>query len=307
MASSADTILGVVQGLAGAGALAGALYWGVGFSRIQRTLRAFPTAEAGLDLPGAAEDDSVCIVIPAHNEAHAIAELVGSLRAQTWPRLHVVLALDRCTDETERVAREAIGGDERFTVHTIEECPPGWAGKAHAAWRGARDIDAARRAGLLLFADADTQFHAECVRACVRLLRNRGLGLLSLLSTLSADRWYERIAQPAAVLELMRQYPLASANRWPNPRAFANGQFMLFTREAYDASGGHEAVKSHLLEDIALARHTARAGHRVGVLRAGDMLRCRMYEDWAAFRRGWKRIFTEASNRRSSRLAAAMT
>ena len=47
---------------------------------------------------------------------------------------------------------------------------------------------------------------------------------------------------PAATLELMRQYPLTLANAATDRRPFANGQFMLFTREGYEDIGGHEAV-----------------------------------------------------------------
>lgn len=288
----------------GAGAFAGGFYWCAGAVRILQSLRDFPTAEAGADMPLPEPAPPVCLIVPAHNERHAIGGLVRSLRAQTYPALHVVLSLDRCTDDTEAVALQAIDGDPRFTIHRVQTCPPDWAGKTHAAWSAVSHAPPAQAAPLLLFADADTQFHPRCVHAAVALLHQRSLGLLSLLSALSVDRWYEQLVQPAATLELLRQYPIASANRWPRPRAFANGQFMLFTRAAYEAAGGHQAVRSHLLEDIALARHTARAEHRTGVLRAGQMLHCRMYENWPAFRRGWRRIYTEAANRRSSRLAS---
>lgn len=304
MPADADTWISILLFLLGAGALAGGFYWSAGAARIIHSLRAFPPADAGADMPLPDPAPTVCIVIPAHNERHAIGELIASLRAQTYPALHVVLSLDRCTDDTDAVARAAISGDPRFTIYTVSHCPDDWAGKTHAAWRAVADTAPAQSASMLLFADADTQFHPRCVHAAVALLQRRSLGLLSLLSALTVERWYEFIAQPSAVLELLRQYPITSANRWPKPRAFANGQFMLFTREAYNAAGGHEAVQSHLLEDIALARHTARAGHRTGVLRAGNMLRCRMYENWPAFRRGWRRIYTEAANRRSSRLAS---
>src|SRR5204862_6144625 len=95
-------------------------------------------------------------------------------------------------------------------------------------------------------ADADTSFTPGCVAASLALMRERKLDLLSLLSTLSFDTWFERIVQPAATLELMRQYPLTLANAAMDRRPFANGQFMLFTREAYEDVGGHEAVKSSL-------------------------------------------------------------
>src|SRR5205823_291327 len=97
------------------------------------------------------------------------------------------------------------------------------------------------------------------IRACVALLERRRLDLLSLLSTLTCDTWFERLAQPAAGFELVRQYPISRANRRSNPRAFANGQFMLFRRAAYDAIGGHGAVHDELLEDLALARRLADA------------------------------------------------
>ena len=127
--------------------------------------------------------------------------------------------------------------------------------------------------------------------------------LLSLLSELTAGKWFERVAQPSAAFELLRQYPLLRTNRRDKQqRPFANGQFMLFDAATYRAIGGHEAVKDELLEDIALARLVKERGHRGGLLNSGGIVRCRMYEDWGEFRRGWKRIYVEAANRRSARL-----
>jgi hypothetical protein len=101
----------------------------------------------------------------------------------------------------------------------------------------------------------------------------------------------------------MRQYPLTRANGLKGQRAFANGQFMLFRRDAYDAVGGHAAVRRALLEDLALARLIVRLRRKVGVFFADGLFRCRMYADWAQFRRGWTRIYTEAANRKASRLS----
>lgn len=281
---------------------------------IVRTAFRIPTAAAGLALPEAAADlPSVCVVIPAHNEEASIASLARSLKAQDYPNLHVVFCLDRCTDGTEQILREELGEaagegaegadqDERFTILNIAACPADWAGKVHAIHRGVTDVPAAGTAQLLLFADADTVFHPSCIRAGQALLRHRDLGMLSLLSTLTVHAWFERIVQPAASLELVRQYPLTRANSRTRPRAFANGQFMLFTRAAYEQVGGHAATRGALLEDIELARLCAKAKIPIGLFPAADMLRCRMYESWPQFRRGWKRIFIEAANRRPARL-----
>ena len=164
--------------------------------------------------------------------------------------------------------------------------------------RGAQDAD------YLLFADADTVFEPGCIAASLALVRQRKLDLLSLISTLTHDTWFERVVQTAAALELMRQYPLLRANGLKDRRAFANGQFMLFTRAAYDAIGGHAAVKGALLEDLALARLIVDDRRRnAGVFLAAGLLHCRMYAGWAQFRRGWKRIYTEAADRKASRLS----
>jgi hypothetical protein len=128
--------------------------------------------------------------------------------------------------------------------------------------------------------------------------------LLSVLSTLTADRWYEKYVQPAAAFELVRQFPLEKVNDPARPRAFANGQFMLFDRAVYDRIGGHELVKGELLEDIAIARRITQPdiGARIGCLLANGLLHCEMYRTHDGFERGWKRIFTEAARRRPKRL-----
>lgn len=281
------------------------VYVVVAAARLRKTMRSAPTARAGLTLPEPEGGwPSVCVVIPAHNEAAVVGALAQSLARQEYPGLRVVFALDRCTDDTERIIRDVVGADQRFELVRTNHCPDDWAGKCHAAWRGVQDSVGARDADLLLFADADTVFDPRCVRATTALLLQRRLDMLSLLSTLTHAAWFERIVQPAAAMELMRHFPLNRINRPDHGRAFANGQFMLFRRAAYDKLGGHEAARDELLEDLAFARRMKKSGMPVGVLLADDVLRCRMYARWADFRRGWKRIYIESAQRRASRLLA---
>jgi glycosyltransferase involved in cell wall biosynthesis len=292
----------LLAGMAAAAALA--VYWSVGLFRVVQTMVLLPTGKDGLALPPPSV--SVCVVIPAHNEAEVIGSLIHSLRQQDHPRVRFVLACDRCTDGTPAVARAAVGPDARFEVFEIEHCPEDWAGKVNAVWTALHRSEHARAADLLLFSDADTTFHPGCVRATAALMEARRLDLLSLMSTLTTDTWYERLIQPAAALELMRQYPPLRASRVPERRrAFANGQFMLFRAAPYWAFGGHEAVKDHLLEDLGLARVVAAEGLPAALLNADGLLICRMYHSWAEFRKGWKRIYTECANRKPARLARA--
>ncbi len=282
-------------------------YWAVVLYHIQRTMRRVPTCRGGLKLPRAAEllkpgAPRVCVVVPSHNEQGVVGRLAASLMRQTYPNMTALFSLDRCTDGTAAEIRHETGGADHVEIFEVRECPPGWAGKVHAVHAAVTQSKSAREADLLLFTDADTIFDPELVRASVALLLERDVGMLSLMSTLTCDHWFERIAQPAAGMELMRQYPLVRANAREHRRAFANGQFMLFTRGAYEKMGGHEGVKDAVLEDVALARLAERKGIHGGLLMADGMLGCRMYSSYPEFATGWKRIYIEAANRRVKRL-----
>ncbi|HBS28834.1 MAG TPA: hypothetical protein DEB06_05155 [Phycisphaerales bacterium] len=282
------------------------MYYAIVWLRVLHARRVLPRLRAALDSPPPASWPSMCIVVPAHNEEDVIEGLARSLLAQDYPALRLVFALDRCTDDTERRLRAVLADNERAEVVTIDACPEGWAGKTHALHAGVTRSRGAAGAALLLFADADTLFDPALCRAAVGTLVQRDLGLLSLLAELSSDLWFERTVQPAAGFELIRQHPLDIVNRASKPRAFANGQFMLFRREVYDRLGGHALVKGELLEDIAFARHMNRRRKRDparwGVLMSDGLLACRMYRSWDAFQRGWKRIYTEAASRKPRRL-----
>lgn len=261
--------------------------------------------EAGGDSGDSGSRPRVAVVIPAHNESAMIARSARSLADQSYAGgLRVVYVLDRCTDGTGDVLRESVGEDERFSIVVNESCPAWWSGKTHACWRGVQAVRESGGADLLLFADADCWFESECVEASVVALARRRLGMLSLLPTLTNEQVFEKVEQPAAGMELMRQFPLDQINRRRNPRRFANGQFMLFRRDLYEALGGHEAVKDAVLEDLAFARRARNETpeHRIGVLMSGGLLRCQMYEDRAEFRRGWKRIYQESSYCRAKML-----
>ncbi|MCP3904202.1 MAG: glycosyltransferase [Planctomycetes bacterium] len=262
-----------------------------------------PTIRRGLDLLPFAGDDGppkVTIIVPAHNEERVIDACCTALRRQEYDALEIVFVLDRCTDGTLDIVRRHADEDDRVVIVENDACPDDWAGKCHAAKLGA-DV---ATGDFLLFTDADTEFDPRLVAASVAIARDRNLGLVSILSTLTFGHTWERIAQPVASMHLIRLFPIHRASRaeQENRRAFANGQFLLFSREWYDRIGGHESVRGDLLEDIALARRIHLEHGHAGVFIADGLLRCSMYESLNDFRLGWKRIFIEACNRRPPRL-----
>src|SRR5438046_2166472 len=69
--------------------------------------------------------------------------------------------------------------------------------------------------------------------------------------------------------------------------AGANGQYLLIQREAYDAVGGHAAIASSILEDVALARAVKRSGRKIFFRYGADAVCTRMYRSFAQLREGW--------------------
>ena len=206
--------------------------------------------------------------------------------------------LDRCTDGTLDILLKHADEDSRIHLIENDHCPDDWAGKCNAARVGATKATGE----WLLFTDADTKFDSELVRCSVASAIKRNASLLSILSSLTITKTFERIVQPIASTFLVRQYPVDRINREHRSRPFANGQFLLFSRESYESIGGHEAVKDDLLEDIAFARKIHSEGGKVQVLFADGLLRCSMYPTFEAFKTGWKRIYIEASTRNINRL-----
>lgn len=296
--------------MVGFGCIALVIYWSAVLYHIARNTMTVPTARRGLALAVPDPAPKVCILVPAHNEEACIGLVAASLCGQEYPRdrLRLVFVLDRCTDRTREALDEAVakaGGKDLMEVVELTACAPGFAGKVHALHVGSQ-TDSARQAEVLLFVDADTVLDPRLTRAAIALVAERGLGMLSLHSSLTHDTWFERLVQPPAVMELLRQYPLVRANATgARRRAFANGQFILLTRAAYDKIGGHEAVKSAVLEDLELARRAQWNDIPAGLLSSAGLLTCRMYDSMAAMEKGWKRIYIESANLKPGRLRKA--
>ena len=97
------------------------------------------------------------IIVTAHNEERSMEPALRSLLDLRYPDYEVIFVNDRSSDRTAEIAERLSAGDPRLKVLHIDELPPGWFGKPHAAQRGA---DAAN-GEVLLFTDADVIFYPD--------------------------------------------------------------------------------------------------------------------------------------------------
>jgi hypothetical protein len=79
-----------------------------------------------------------------------------------------------------------------------------------------------------------------------------------------------------SLIPLIQPFKRLRAHHPTKPVAF--GGFLLFKKKTYDHIGGHERVKSSIIEDVDLARAIRRDGHRLNTLLGGpEFLTARMY------------------------------
>jgi chlorobactene glucosyltransferase len=168
-----------------------------------------------------------------------------------------------------------------------DELPEGWLGKPWACAQGAQIADG----DLLLFTDADTTHGAELLQRAVAGLYEDGAGLLTVVGRQLLGSFWERLVQPHIFMLMLIRFPnfeRAAANaRWRD--AIANGQFLLFTRDAYEGIGRHKAVRDEVVEDLALAQHVKRAGFALRIRSAENDLSTRMYRSLAGLVAGWSK------------------
>ena len=101
----------------------------------------------------------------------------------------------------------------------------------------------------------------------------------------------------------MQSFPLPLVNNDRSKLAFANGQYILIERGAYEAVGGHTAVRDKFVEDIYLASRVKESGRPIRVAIAQGIGSTRMYTSLPSLVRGWSRILYDATRRNPWRLA----
>jgi len=111
--------------------------------------------------------------------------------------------------------------------------------------------------------------------------------LLSYSPEQEVHRFWEKAAMPVVFAELAATYRPSLVSNPKSPAAAANGQYLLISREAYDAVGGHTAVAASLLEDVALGRAVKASGRKIFFRYGGDAVRTRMYRSLEQLIEGW--------------------
>ena len=218
----------------------------------------------------------VSVLVPARNEEAHIGDCVRSLLAQDYANFEVVVLNDHSTDRTGAILADLSAGDERLRVLPGRDLPDGWLGK-HWACQQLADTAGGE---LFLFTDADTRHEGQSIRRGAAALLAENADLLTAFPHEETVTWAEKLVIPVVPWCIFTFLPLALAYRTSSPAFSATiGQYMLFRASAYTQIGGHAAVCSDAVDDIALGRRIKALGFRWRLADATHDVRCRMYQN----------------------------
>ncbi len=207
---------------------------------------------------------SVCVVVPARDEAAVLPASLPSLLAQDYPgRAEVFLIDDGSTDGTGELACELARRHEGLplTVASPGEPPAGWTGKLWAVRHGIT-LARAREPEYLLLTDADIAHAPDSLRALVAAAGTGGFDVVSQMARLRVASGWERLVVPAFVYFFAQLYPFRWIGREGRTAAAAGGCVLLRTGAA-ERARIPDAIRHAVIDDVALARAVKGSGGRV--------------------------------------------
>lgn len=261
-----------------------ALPWAAPWAAFLRFARRSPRLGDAPDPPEPLQ--LISVIVPARNEISTIGTVIRSVLGTDYPAVELIVVDDRSDDGTAEAAAAAAGGDPRFRLIRGSDPPPGWFGKQWACLTGAE----AARGAILAFTDADTRHAPPLLRKAAGALAARKVGLVTLLGAQRCVTFWERVVMPQMWLLLGLRFHPTVVNRARHARdVIANGQFLMFSRAAYERAGTHRAVRGDVAEDLALAHRCYSQGLGLHFAFAVDLFETRMYRGLGHLVEGWSK------------------
>ncbi|MCX5993665.1 MAG: glycosyltransferase [Chloroflexi bacterium] len=238
-----------------------------------------PSRRAGLP----ADPPLVSVLIPARNEEENIQNCLASILRQDYPNFEAIVLDDNSSDRTAEIVSRIAEKDGRVRLIRGRLLPDGWAGKCFACHQLSQNA----HGNWLLFVDADTVSRPHMIRSTLWLAVSNNAAMLSGFPRQRVSGITQKMVIPILFYFLvMSWFPLWLFHSWKRPGpTLAIGQFLLFKREDYLRIGGHELVKSRIMEDVWFGIEMHRHGGRLLSVDLSGALTTKMYSAWARWRK----------------------
>ncbi len=219
---------------------------------------------------------TVSILIPARNEEQNIGKCLDGLMKQDYPNFEIIVLNDHSEDRTLQIIQEHQKRDQRIQFINGKALPAGWMGKNWAC----HQLSQVATGDILIFTDADNRHAPFAVKNTVAHIQHLKLGLISAFPQQWTVTLAEKMIVPIMDIFVYGTLPLWATYYLPFPSmAAANGQWIAFTKAAYQQLGGHETVKNELVEDTFLARLAKKKKIKTLTTAGTDAVFSRMYQN----------------------------
>jgi len=224
------------------------------------------------------EHSLVSILLPARNEEKNIRDFITSIENQDYKEYELIICNDNSTDNTLRIAHEAMQNNARIKIMEAGDIPEGWLGKNYACYKLAQHA----QGKYLLFLDADVRISGNIIQKAVEFMNRKSITLLSIFPNQSTVTNAEKATVPVMFQILLSLLPLVLVRISSRiSLSAANGQFMLFESKIYNQLQPHEVVKNIKAEDIAISRLMKKKKLKMSCHAGEKLVTCRMYENYA--------------------------
>jgi hopene-associated glycosyltransferase HpnB len=200
---------------------------------------------------------TVCVIIPARNEADVIPVSLRSLLLQDYPgKFTIFLVDDQSSDGTANVAQEVahnLDKTPQLQIVTSTSLPPGWTGKLWAMEQGLQTASTLTPDYFLL-TDADIEHDPSNLHRLVAKAEAQKLDLVSIMVRLRCQSFWEQLLIPAFVFFFQKLYPFSWVNNPKKANAAAAGGCILIHSEALNRIGGLQIIRQALIDDCSLAK-----------------------------------------------------
>lgn len=237
--------------------------------------------------------EKISILIPFRNEEKNVTDCLESILSQDLDNYEIICLNDNSEDRTGEILYEFSQKYPLIKVIKGKSLPESWIGKNWACYQLAENSSG----DYLVFLDADVRLKRNAISSALSKLKELDVSMLSVFPTQLMKNLSEFLIVPSMNWLLLTFLPLKFVYKFSHPSfVAANGQFIVFERNAYFSIGGHESVKNKFVEDMELARLFKKNGYRIVTLLGGDLIFARMYASFKNAINGFSKNFFPGFN-----------
>lgn len=237
---------------------------------------------------------AISVLIPARNEEMNIRSCIEAVFQQDLKPFEVIVLNDHSDDETGPILTELAKTYATLKVVQGHTLPKGWLGKSYAC----HQLAELAQGEWLLFLDADTRLLPGALKKMQSVALKQSKGMVSGFPKQLVPSFTEALVVPMMLFTVLMHLPLKYVKMSSDPQFIAaHGGFIMINKASYMLAGGHEAIKTSMVDDMSLMRAQKLNHQPVQLLKVDDIVEMRMYHDFRSVWTGFQKNMFSLVNR----------